>query len=842
MKEVMAAIEGLSEAEVISRRQRGQGNNVRLATSRSYRDILQQNVLTFINVILFVIGAVLISVGRVGDAVVSVGLILMNIVIGVYQEARAKQQLDKIALLTRPKATAIREGQEKVIDPSEIVVGDSLVVRSGDQIVVDGVVVGDGKMDVDESLLTGESDLIPKKSGDTVMSGSFCVSGSAMYEAQKVGAESFANQLTASARSYRVMKTPLQRDIDLVIRLLTLLAMFIGFLLLVSAFLYAVPLVRGVQMASVIAGLVPNGLFFMVIVAYAMGALRIASRGALIQQSNSVESLSNVNVLCMDKTGTLTANRIVFKEAHPIGIDESQFKRILGDYAASVTASNRTSEALETALPGSAQKLIDEVPFSSALKWSAIACDSDALRGVYVLGALEMMQPYLRPGVDLGEQVRQYSDEGLRVLVFAHKPELTTLHDSQSQPRLPQDLTALGLISFTDELRPDALQTLSGFAKTGIRLKIISGDNPSTVAALAKQAGLEGDLRVISGTELSGMNDAEFTQAAEETTIFGRITPQQKEKLVDTLCQRGHYVAMIGDGVNDVLSLKKANLGIAMQSGSAATRGVADMILLNDSFSALPPAFLEGQRIVNGMSDILRLFLTRALMVAFLIVSCAVVGVGFPYVPKHVSLLTLLTVGLPTLALATWARPGVKKRGLLRSVIHFVMPASLTVFAFALVVFVAIFTLASNDLSQVEFTPEQVATYTQSLGLGAATLAPDELKSEVAGMIARSALTTFTVLTGILLVVFVEPPTAFFTGGDELSGDQRPTILALVMVIAFVLILLIAPLRSFFELLVLPLNFYVIIVASVLLWMLTVRQVWRRRLFDRFLNIDLSPA
>lgn len=835
-----AAIQGLSEGEVIARRQRGLGNNIRLATSRSYADILRQNVLTFINIILLVIGVVLISVGRVGDAVVSVGLILMNIVIGVYQEARAKRQLDKIALLTRPKATVIRDSAEKIIDPSEVVVGDILVARAGDQIVVDGVVVSDGKMDIDESLLTGESDLIPKKAGDAVMSGSFCVSGTAVYEAQKVGAESFANQLTASARSYRVVKTPLQRDIDLVIRLLTLLAMFIGFLLLVSALLYAIPLVRSVQMASVIAGLVPNGLFFMVIVAYAMGALRIASQGALIQQSNSVESLSNVNILCMDKTGTLTANRILFKDAHSSEIDKEEFKRILGHYAISVTASNRTSEALEAALPGTAQKLIDEVAFSSALKWSAIVCDSEALKGTYVLGALEMLQPYLQPGTDLAEQVREYSNDGLRVLVFAHSPETGTLHDSQNQPRLPRDLKVLGMVTCTDKLRPDAVETLAGFAKAGIRLKIISGDNPYTVAALAKQAGLDGDLRVVSGPELDQMSDVEFAQVAEEATIFGRITPQQKEKLVEVLCKRQHYVAMMGDGVNDVLSLKKANLGIAMQSGSAATRGVADMVLLNDAFSALPPAFLEGQRIVNGMSDILRLFLTRALMVALLIVSCAVVGVGFPYVPKHVTLLTLLTVGIPTLALAAWARPGVKKRGLLRSVIHFVMPASITVFAFALLVFVLLYTLILHDLAPVDLTQEQIAEFSENLGIDAALLSDIEFKSEIAGVIARSGLTTFTVLTGLLLVIFVEPPVPFFAGGDELSSDKRPTILAGAMLLVFILILIIAPIRAFFELVVLPLHYYAIIVAGVVIWMLAVREVWRRRLFDRFLNVDLS--
>src|SRR5690606_28392643 len=279
---------------------------------------------------------------------------------------------------------------------------------------------------------------------------------------------------------------------------------------------------------------------------------------------------------------------------------------------------------------------------------------------------------------------------------------------------------------------------------------------------------------------------------------------------------------------------------IAMQSGSAATRGVADMVLLNDAFSALPPAFLEGQRIVNGMSDILRLFLTRALMVALLIVSCAVVGVGFPYVPKHVTLLTLLTVGVPTLALAAWARPGVKKRGLLRSVIHFVIPASVTVFAFGLVIFVLLYTLILHDLAPVDLTQEQITEFSENLGIDIALLSDIEAKSEIAGVIARSGLTTFTVLTGLLLVIFVEPPVEFFVGGDELSGDKRPTLLAGAMLLLFILILLITPVRDLFELILLPPHYYALIVAGVLVWMLVVREVWRRRLFDRFLNIDLS--
>jgi len=280
----MEITRGLSESEVIARRERGQGNNVKLQTSRTYADILRQNVFTFINIILFTIGALLVIIGRVQDAVTSVGLIFLNIIIGVYQEARAKRQLDQIALLTRPKATVIRDGAEKNVDPSELVIGDYIIARPGDQIVVDGVVV-DGKMDVDESLLTGESDLIPKQAGDPVMSGSFCISGSATYEATRVGAESYANKLTTSARAFKVEKTPLQKDIEFTLRLLMSLAVFIGFLLLFAAILSQTPVLRSVQMAAVVAGLIPNGLFLMVIIAYAMGALRIAGRGALIQLS-----------------------------------------------------------------------------------------------------------------------------------------------------------------------------------------------------------------------------------------------------------------------------------------------------------------------------------------------------------------------------------------------------------------------------------------------------------------------------------------------------------------------------------------------------------------------------
>ena len=476
---------------------------------------------------------------------------------------------------------------------------------------------------------------------------------------------------------------------------------------------------------------------------------------------------------------------------------------------ASASGGNRTTEAISAVCGGQARRVVDQVTFSSERKWSAVAFDDEALRGVYVLGAPEMLQPYLAlipgPSPIRGGKIDEWTAQGLRILLFAYRPEVMPLHDAHSahgEPQLPPDLIPLGLLSFSDELRAEAQATLQGFAEAGIRLKIISGDNPQTVAALAKQAGLSQDIQAVSGLDLAEMDEAQLAQVAEEATVFGRITPQQKEKLVRALRSRGHYVAMIGDGVNDVLSLKQAQLGIAMQSGSQAARAVADMVLMEDSFAALPAAFREGQRIIRGMQDILRLFLARTLYMTLLILGAAVVGVAFPVTPKHNSVLALLTVGLPTLALAVWAQPGELPRSVLRSVRHFVFSAAFTVAAVALAVYVA-YVLATGDVA-----------------------------------LAQSALTTVTVLCGLVLIPFVEPPTPAWVGGDELSGDRRPALLALGMLAAFVVILLVPALREFFELTLLPALDYVFIGAVVIVWGFALRFAWRKRLFERLLNLS----
>ncbi len=815
------SLRGLTEEEAIRRRENGQGNNVRIDTSRTYWQILWQNFFIFINVVLFTIGVVMILLGLWGDAFVSVGVVLLNVIVNVVQEFRAKAKLDRIALLTRPKATVIRDGEEHIVDPSEVVLGDFIVATAGDQIVVDGVVRGEGRMDVDESLLTGESDHITKREGDEVFSGSFCVTGSAIYEATKVGADSFANKLTASAKQFRVTRTPLQMDVNFVVRILLLIATIFGLLYGASYAIRAVSTIQTVQSAAVIAGLVPAGLILLTATAYAMGAVRMTGRGALIQQSNAVESMSNVDVLCLDKTGTLTANRIILSEVVALtGFDGDDIRAALGDFARSTRAGNRTSEAIGEGLAGVKRQVTDEIVFSSARKYSALCFDNGERRGTYVMGAPEFVMPFLTDTSAIDEDVLAgWSDDGLRVLLVAYSPYVGALHDAGERPALPQDLQPCALVSFSDELRAEAKETLAAFIKAGITPKIISGDNPHTVASLAKQAGLPPDIKVISGAELAELDAGQVAKMVEETTVFGRITPEQKEMLVGALRQNGHYVAMIGDGVNDVLSLKKANIGIAMQSGSGATRGVADIVLLNDSFAALPLAFMEGQRIINGMDNIIRLFLARAFYAALIILGAGIVAEAqlFPFIPKHASLVTLVSVGVPTLAMATWAKPGPPNHDLLRSIIHFVIPAALTLAITALSVY-AIY------LMNYYYTPATLSTAQEQLGIS----------------IARTALTTVIIFMGLFLIPFVQPPTRWWVGGTEFSGDWRPMIMALVMLGVFVVIKVVVPFREFFELELLLWTDYLFLLTAAVVWALVLRFMWRVGLLERFLGVELE--
>jgi len=821
---------GLSEKEVAARRAQGLGNEMPIKTSRSYAQIVRENIFNPLNTLLYVLGITLILLGKVSDALISVGVVVLNVTVSVIQEVRAKRTLDQISLLTRPKTTVIRAGIEKSLDPGDIVIGDVLVVRPGDQIVVDGPILSTDRLDVDESLLTGESDLIEKRNGDFVYSGSFCVSGSALYQAEKVGSQSVAYGLTAGARAFRRVYTPLQREIFLTIRVIVLAALFLELLMVLSTLTNDISFVEFVQRSVVIVGIVPIGLLLAITVSYTLGAVRIVRKGALVQQSNAIESLSNVNVLCMDKTGTLTTNTLELTDVHSLnGVDASELRQKLGDFVASSTVGNATSKAIGVACPGQQHAVQEEIPFSSAYKWSGLALDGDAMRGVYILGAVEMLEPSLSnlDHEQLQTLVKDASEKGLRVLLFASISEVVLLRDSNDQPTLPSGLIPLGLVILRDQLRPDARETLTSFTEAGIQFKIISGDNPQTVAALAKQVGLH-DVTAISGLELAKMDSAQFSQAAADSTIFGRITPQQKEQLVQTLRDLGHYVAMTGDGVNDVLSLKKANLGIAMESGSQATRNVADIVLLKDSFSSLPHAFREGQRIRHGMQDILSLFLSRVLYIALLIMLILMIG-EFPVVPKQVSILTLLTVGIPTLVMAIWAYPQTSiEKGLGHSLWQFVLPAAITISGIALFVYLGEYyvTLLLRIIPFWEGIKQELSE--------AESLAASVVPARAA---AQSALTTFSVLCGILLLLFIEPPSKFWVGGHELRGDKRFIFLALAMFVTYALLVAIPPLRNLFDLTLLGFIDYLFIGLLVVVWIFVVRWFWRSHLLDRFLGL-----
>ncbi len=618
-----------------------------------------------------------------------------------------------------------------------------------------------------------------------------------------MGTQSTAYKLTAGARTFRRVLTPLQQQATTVIRILLVLACYLGLALLMITTIRQTPLLQTVQMAVVIAGLVPNGLLLAIAVAYGLAAVRLANTGALIQQANAVESLSNVTVLCCDKTGTLTTNRLSVHAVQPFGIGEEELCALLGVYAASVSVSNATAAAIATAYLAQAQPTSAEVPFSSASKWSALTLAET--QKVYVLGAPEMLEPFLRPESRLGDQATAWAEQGLRVVLFACYDEIRGLYDADGQPRLQPGLNPLGLVSLGDILRPEARATLAAFSQAGVQLKVISGDHPHTVAALAKQMGFASDLKSVSGLDLSEMEPAQFAQVVRDTTVFGRITPQQKERIVQELRAQGAYVAMVGDGLNDVLSLRRANLGIAMQSGSQMTRSAADLVLLGDSFAALPRAVQEGQRVVNGMQQILTLFLTRVASFTLLILLIP----GFPFSPRQSSLVTLLTVGTPTVALAAWAQPGpTRGNKLLLRLVHFVLPAILTgslatLFIFLLVVAIAI-----------------------SKGLPEATVIAT----------ARSTITVFATVCGVLLLVFVAPPTRFLAGGNTPRGDWRPTILAAVLLGGLTVLLSVPLGRAVFEIGALPLFDTAAIVGVALLWALLLCFIWRFHLLERMLG------
>ncbi|GAB3197310.1 HAD-IC family P-type ATPase [Geodermatophilus arenarius] len=827
-----AAPVGLTAAEARARHRRGEGNVAVSASSRSYAVILRTNVFSFFNVILFTIGAALLALGRYSDAFTSVGLGLVNAAISAVQEIRAKRKLDRLQLLARGTVTVVRDGADTEVPPEEVVLGDVLRLRPGGQVVVDGPVLA-GRLEVDESLLTGESEALPKEPGDDLLSGSFVVGGEGAQLAREVGAASYAGRLTAEARRVSTDRTPLQRRIDFVVRLVMLLVLLMSVTILAQAALEGFTLVRTVQTTAVLSGLVPYGLFFLVAVAYTVGAARSAGRGALVQQVNAVESVSNVDVVCTDKTGTLTTGRLSLAGVRPVGpLPAGEVERLLGSMARSTAAGNLTTAALAQALPGDPVPVAEEVPFSSALRWSALRTAD----GVLVLGAPDTLAPRLT-GEPLGVPVRELTGRGLRVLVLARADRDAPLRDGAGRSRLPA-LEPLAVVALADELRPGVVDTLARLTADGITVKVVSGDDPATVAALARQAGLEPG-EPVAGPALEGLSEAQLDEVVARTTVFGRIAPEQKERLVDALRRAGHHVAMVGDGVNDARALKRAHVGVAMAGGSAVTRDVADIVLTGDSLAALLPAAHEGRRIITGISTSMQVFLARVGTQGLVILAVTMLGLGFPYSPANVGL-TLLTVGVPTLFLTAWARPTPPDPHLLTTLWRFVVPAVLVTAAGG----VAVYARHYTDLLQ-GFTDDAVPSFVVDAFEDYTGVSSDDVGfAEAAATIgAQTALSTFVSYAAFLLILFLKPPTRWFAAWTRPDGDRRPAWLVLALVVVFSAGLFWPAFTTYFGLTEAADPVFETVVPALLLWFAALTAAYRFRLLERALGLTgvVSP-
>jgi cation-transporting ATPase E/undecaprenyl-diphosphatase len=639
---------GLTQIEA-SRRLAEAGRRSSDRSSRSYASIVRANVFTVFNLILGVAGAATLIFGEWQDALF-LGVLFANATIGTAQEVRAKRALDRLSAFVVPHATVVRDGKPNQVPVEEVVVGDLVRVGPGDQVVADGALERAEWLRLDESILTGESRAMQRAAGEAVRSGSFVVEGVGEYLVAAVGTDSYAERLTGQARSFRHPRSPLERALNRLLFVLVAVLVPLGIVLGYALWHRHVAASNAVPTAvAAVVTLIPEGLILLASLTYAVAALRMARLGALAQQLNATESLASVDVVCLDKTGTLTQPRL--RVVDLIGSDTLAGE--LGIYAASAATRNGTLEAVAAAYPASPAVVEEEVPFSSRLRFGA-----QRIGGVgYVLGAPE----HFSLG-DLADRAARGAADGRRVLAFGTAEEL-----DDPQP------VAHGLVLLSEDLRPETRETVAWLQSQGVELKVLSGDRPETVASIAHDAGIAG-----SATDASQLpkDEEELCRLVLGTSIFGRIAPEEKKRVVEALRASGRYVAMVGDGVNDVPALKAAQLAIAQGSGTQMARTVADVVLVQSEFSAVPAMVAEGRKILRNVQRVAKLFVTKSAFAAFLVLSVGLTPIAYPLLPRHLTLAASLTIGIPGffLALAP-SRGSYSSSGFLRELARFSLPA-----------------------------------------------------------------------------------------------------------------------------------------------------------------------
>lgn len=815
-------LSGLTNDEVIKRQNQGKTNLVVDKSSRTYWAIIVENAFNFINIVLFVISFLLILLNRVSDGIVYISVALLNVVVGLVQEIYAKIKLDQIANLTSPKAVAIRESLPTEIPTDQIVLNDLICLQEGSVVASDGELLA-GSLWVDESFLTGESDRVKKEKGDEVFAGSFVINGMALYEVKKIGEQNLANQITSTAKKYVPMLTPLQKEVNITIRVLffvsVVLAILVGTALIISEKRFS----GSIESSAVIIGVIPNSLFAIINLAYALGGLAILRRGALVQKLNAIESLSHVDVLCLDKTGTITTKQMNLENLYPKkGVSMDLLRKKLGEFVASSSNLNSTTEAIKKSISGEKLVVSSEVEFSSDHKWSGVVVQNKTKKEALIFGATEVIGEHLKDISEFEETIIRSQEAGLRVLFFV-EATVEKFEFKNSKPVLPKDLKILGLVVLSDQIRENIENTLKAFKKAGVELKIISGDNPQTVKNLATQVGFSSQISCISGTELEKMNEDEFTKAVKNNTVFGRISPKQKEYIVLALKRLKKYVAMTGDGVNDVLAIKQADVGIALESGAQATRNISDIILLKDSFEGLPSALIEGQKIRNSLQNVFKIYLTRVIYVVLIIVAVSILGLPFPLSVKQNAVVATLAAGLPALAITIWAKPrGFSKESLFSSVLFFVVPASLSLTFFAVTFYLGATLAKSYQLGILN-------TF-----LNSNLILRQAVESVVP--VSRTFLTSFLAICGIILVNFVP----FDNLRQSFRFDKKILAYSTGLFVIFIAIFAIPYQRNFWELNALSVLDTLVLFTAVLGWLATTLWLWKTRIVEKLLGITFE--
>ena len=656
---------GLSEKEAASKLA-ARGPLEPPATSRSYASIVRANVFTVFNLILVTFGVLTFAFGHWEDALF-LGILVGNSSIGIIQEARAKHALDRLAALVAPTALVVRDGRASQVGVEALVTGDLIQLEAGDQVVADGRLEVSEGLTLDESILTGESHPVARAIGEEIRSGSFAVEGSGAYVVTAVGPESYAERLAGEAREFRHPRSPLELALNRLLFALVAVMVPLGAILGYALWEREASLREAVTTSvAAVVTLIPEGLILLASLTYAVAALRMTRRGALAQQLNAIESLASAEVICLDKTGTLTepALRVVDIVPAP-GLAADLFSTALGRYAASSPSRNATLAAIGERFPAPSKDVTGHVPFSSRRRWSALRVGATG----YVLGA-----PELFPLGELAERAGAEAREGRRVLAIG---TTAASLDGGVEPDAapPRDVVPLGLVILAESLRPDARKTVEFFLSQGIELKVLSGDAPATVAAIAADAGIPCEQGPLDGRELPADPGA-LRRLALDATVVGRISPEGKKRLIEALRDAGRYVAMVGDGVNDVPALKAARLAVAQGSGAQMAKSVADLVLVRGDFASLPAMVAEGRKILRNLQRVTKLFVTKSAFAAFLILTIGLTPQSYPLLPRHLTLVATLTIGIPAffLALAPSAGPW-RHPAFLRDVARFAVPA-----------------------------------------------------------------------------------------------------------------------------------------------------------------------